>query len=229
MSPWPLLAVPPLRWLAYACGAHLLTLFAIRWGPDDRRWVALTFEDGPDPPHTPCLLRLLDRKGIRGTFFLVGERAIKDRETVRSLISGGHEVGNHTWSHKHLWTCLPSRKEDEIVRGASAIAEAAGRAPRYFRPPWGMVNLPVFPILRRLGTPCLLWSIQLERLRPRPPQLMVERAMRKVHPGAIVDLPDADGVPGAGRRLVEALPAITYRLCQQGYELAPLGELLRSA
>jgi peptidoglycan/xylan/chitin deacetylase (PgdA/CDA1 family) len=158
----------------------------------------------------------------------VGERAIKARDVVRSLIADGHEVGNHTWSHKHLWTCTPKRTEEEIVRGASAIGEVAGVAPRYFRPPWGMVNLAVFPVLRRLGTPCVLWSLQPEGLRPCPPQLMVERVIRGVRPGAIVDLHDADGVPGAGGRLVEALPEMINRLRQDGYELVPLEELLPS-
>jgi peptidoglycan/xylan/chitin deacetylase (PgdA/CDA1 family) len=229
VSPSLFLAVPPLAWLAYACGAHCFMGSAIRRGPGNRRRVALTFDDGPDPTYTSQLLRLLDRSGVRATFFLIGERAIKARDVVSSLIADGHEVGNHTWSHKHLWVCTPRQTEAEIVRGASAIGEVGGAAPRYFRPPWGMVNLAVFPVLRRLGTPCVLWSVQPEGLRPCPPQLMVERVIQGVRPGAIVDLHDADGVPGAGARLIEALPAMIDRLRQAGYELVPLGELLRAA
>jgi peptidoglycan/xylan/chitin deacetylase (PgdA/CDA1 family) len=202
---------------------------AIWSGPRTIRRVALTFDDGPDPVHTPRLLDLLGEAQVRGTFFLVGERAVRAPEVARAIVGAGHEVGNHTWSHRNLWVCSPRETEREIRRGDEAIASMAGLRPRYFRPPWGLVNLAVFPTLRRLETPCVFWSLQPEGLRPCPPHLMVERVIGGVRPGAVVDLHDAEGVRGAGGRLIEALPAMIARLRQAGYELVSLGELLRGA
>jgi peptidoglycan/xylan/chitin deacetylase (PgdA/CDA1 family) len=89
-----------------------------------------------------------------------------------------------------------------------------------------MTNLALFPVLRGLGTPCVFWTVQTEGRRPVLPALQVDRARRRVGPGAILDLHDADGVPGAGARLVEALPAMIGMLRTEGYSLAPLSDLL---
>jgi len=91
------------------------------------------------------------------------------------------------------------------------------------------VNLAVFPTLRRLGTPCVLWSLQPEGLRPVAPQEMASRVLRGIGPGAIVDLHDAEGVRGAPGRLLEALPPMLEGLSTAGYACVPLGELLSPA
>ena len=119
-----------------------------------------------------------------------------------------------------------SETEREIVQGHDAIALAAGIAPRFFRPPWGMTNLAVFPVLRRLHTPCVFWTVQPERRRAAPPALQLQRVREGVKPGAILDLHDADGVPGAGGRTVQALPALITALREAGYTLARLRDLL---
>ena len=226
MNLLPFALVPPLLWATYAWGGHLFSLGAIWSGPRSARRLALTFDDGPYQVHTPRLLALLGEARVRGTFFLVGERAVRAPDVVRAIVDAGHEVGNHTWSHKSLWNCSPGETEREIRRGDEAIASLAGRRPRYFRPAWGMVNLAVFPILRRLGTPCVFWSLQPEGLRPCPPDRMVRRLLRGARPGAIVDLHDAEGLPGAPHRLLAALPEMIKRLRAEGYTLVPLGELL---
>ncbi len=226
MSLLPLFSIPPALWAAYTWGAHLLAPTTIRWGSSARRRVALTFDDGPDPVHTPELLDLLRKFEVRGTFFLVGQRAMRAPEVVRRIVSEGHEIGNHTWSHRNLWTCGPRQTAGEIERGHRILAEVAGRAPAWFRPPWGMVNLAVFVVTRRLRTPCVLWSVQPEGLRPVPADRSVRYVLSRAHPGAIVDLHDAEGVRGAPERLLAALPAMISGLRASGYELVSLGTLL---
>ncbi len=172
------------------------------------------------------MLDVLRVAGVRATFFVLGERAAHAPELVREMVAAGHEVENHTWSHSNLWFCGPSRTAREISRAQELIAELTGRRPRFFRPPWGMVNLAVFPTLGRLGMRCVLWSIQPEGLRPVEPGEMASRVIRGASPGAIVDLHDAEGVRGAPGRLLEALPRMLEGLAAVGYRCVSLAELL---
>jgi peptidoglycan/xylan/chitin deacetylase (PgdA/CDA1 family) len=220
------LVAAPALWAGYTWGSHALTLASVWRGPRAGRKVALTFDDGPDPEYTPRALDILAAHGTRATFFLIGERAARAGALVRRVAAAGHDLGNHTWSHRSLWLAGPRETGRQVRQGYDAIAQAAGAPPRFFRPPWGMTNLALFPVLRRLGTPCVFWTVQTEGRRPAPPAFQVERARRRVGPGAILDLHDADGVPGAGSRLVEALPAMIDTLRTAGYSLAPLSDLL---
>jgi len=220
-----LVAVPAL-WAAYTWGSHALTLGCAWRGPRDARTISLTFDDGPDPESTPRVLDILAADGVRATFFLIGERAARCGSLVRRIVEEGHDIGNHSWSHRSLWLAGPRRTAQEVTRGHDVIADIAGAPPRFFRPPWGMTNLALFPLLRRLGTPCVFWTVQTEGRRPAPAPVQIERASRRARPGAIFDLHDADGVPGAGQRLVDALPSMIRALKADAYALAPLSVLL---
>ena len=224
VAAWLLAA--PAAWAGYTWGSHLLTLGSVWRGPRAERKVALTFDDGPDPEQTPRILDILAAHGVSATFFLIGERAVREGAVVRRIAAAGHDLGNHTWSHRSLWLSGPRETARQVRQGHDAIAQAAGAPPRYFRPPWGMTNLALFALLPGLGTPCVFWTVQTEGRYPARPALQVERARRRVAPGTIFDLHDADGVPGAGGRLVQALPAMLAMLQAEGYSLAPLRDLL---
>jgi len=214
-------------WVAYAWLPHLPVLATARRGSRHERRIALTFDDGPDPRWTPRIAEIIESAGVRGTFFVIGERAARAPGVVRDLAAAGHEVGNHSWSHVSFWRTGPRRTREEIARGHDVVGTLTGRAPRLFRPPWGHVNAAMFPALRRCGERCVLWSIQPEGLRARAPEAQVARVLARRHPGAIVDLHDADGVPGAPARLAAALPAMIEGLRAAGYAFATAGELLR--
>ena len=217
---------PPLAWATYAWGSHLLTLGSVWRGRRASRSVALTFDDGPDPDTTPRVLDILAAHGVRGAFFLIGRRAAAAPALARRIAAEGHDLGNHTWSHRSLWLCGPGETGRQVIQGHDAIAQAAGTAPRFFRPPWGLTNLALFPHLRRLGTPCVFWTVQPEGGRPADASVQISRSRRRAGPGAILDLHDADGVPGAGDRLGRALPGIIAGLRGAGLGLVPLRDLL---
>ena len=213
-------------WMAYAWGAHLRTLAATWRGPAAGSRVALTFDDGPDPRWTPRIAESLAASGVRGTFFVVGRRADAHPDAVRAIAAAGHEVASHGWSHRSLWLCGPRRTADEVLRTQARLAELTGAAPRFFRPPWGMVNAALFGVLRRARLSCVFWSIQPEGLRPRPADAQVAHVLARAHPGAIVDLHDADGVAGAPARLAAALPAMIDGLRARGFTFATVTDLL---
>ena len=216
-------------WAAYAWGAHLFAPGWVSRGPATRRCIALTFDDGPDPVWTEQILSVLEREHTRASFFLVGERAVRAPEIVHHIAAAGHEIGSHGWSHRSLWLCGPRRTDDEIGRAQRYLSDAVGVPIRHFRPPWGMVNAAMFGALRRHGQRCVLWSIQPEGLRATPPVRQVEHVLDHAHPGAIVDLHDAEGVPDAPERLRIALPPMITGLRRLGYELVTVGELLERA
>jgi peptidoglycan/xylan/chitin deacetylase (PgdA/CDA1 family) len=221
-----LLAAGPLLWGGWTLGAQLLAFGSAWRGSRTAPAVALTFDDGPDPAHTPAVLDCLERAGVGAAFFLIGRRAAAAPDVVRRIADGGHDLGNHTWSHRSLWLAGPGATREEIERGHDAITSAAGRAPRFFRPPWGLANLAMLPILARLGTPAVFWTAQPEARTAVAPDRQLARALGRVRPGAIYDLHDADGVPGAGRRLTAYLPRLIDGLRDAGYALVPLSRLV---
>jgi peptidoglycan-N-acetylglucosamine deacetylase len=108
------------------------------------------------------------------------------------------------------------------------LGELTGRAPALFRPPWGMVNAALFGALRRHGQRCVFWSIQPEGLRRAPAAAQIAHVLRRAHPGAIVDLHDAEGTPQAPARLCAALPGMLDGLAEAGYGFGTVSELLAS-
>jgi peptidoglycan-N-acetylglucosamine deacetylase len=222
----PALALGAATWVSWAWLPHLLTVTCAWRGPRTARRLALTFDDGPDAAWTPRVLDALGAAGARGTFFLVGERAEREPALVRRIATEGHEIGNHSWSHRSLWLCGPRATAREIARAHDRLAALTGAPPRHFRPPWGMVNAAMFPVVRRLGERCVFWSIQPEGRCPVTAERQVARVLDRAHPGAIVDLHDAEGTPMAPARLVRALPAMLAGLRERGYAFTTVAELL---
>jgi len=221
-----LLAAP----VTYTLGAQFvsgtLARGVVKRGPG-RRQVALTFDDGPDPAYTPRILDALGAAGVRAAFFLVGRHVEEAPEIARAVAAGGHDVGNHTYSHRHFWTLPPGASRDEVDRGAAAIADATGQAPRYFRPPWGTFNWAAYARAGQIGETRVLWSVRPEGwLAPAPAARMTAFVVGHAHPGAIVDLHDRGGHPSTPAETCAALPGMIAGLRDRGFEVVPLRELL---
>jgi peptidoglycan/xylan/chitin deacetylase (PgdA/CDA1 family) len=121
--------------------------------------IALTFDDGPDPQVTPRVLDMLEAYGARATFFCIARKALRHPELVREIVRRGHAVENHSSEHQHTFAMLgvgATRKE--IVRAQSVLAEITGRQPRFFRPPAGMRNPMLDPVLHSLGLRLVTWT-----------------------------------------------------------------------
>jgi len=217
---------------AYTAAAYAategLSLGVVKRGPA-RPMVALTFDDGPDPEYTPRILDALAAAGANATFFMVGRQVEAAPAVARAIVAAGHDVGNHTYAHRHLWTLSPSASVAEVDRGAAAVAHATGVAPRYFRPPWGAFNWPAYVRAGQIGETRVLWSVRPEGLfvsapAPRMAALVVERA----HPGAIVNLHDRGGHAATPRETCAALPEMIAGLHSRGFQTVGLHALLTS-
>ncbi len=192
-----------------------------------RPMVALTFDDGPDPEHTPRILDALARAGVQAAFFMVGRRVAAAPAVARAVAAAGHDLGNHTYGHRHLWLLHPAAAVAEVDRGAAAVAEATGRTPRYFRPPWGTFNWAAYVRAGQLGEARILWSVRPEGwLVPAPASRIAAAVVRRAHPGAIVNLHDCGGHPSTPAETWAALPQMIAGLTARGLEVVPLRVLL---
>ena len=121
-------------------------------------YVALTFDDGPDPVITPQISQALRNGGARGTFFVVGARAEAHPEIVRQIRAEGMEVGNHTYDHPFLDELSPDQLRDQMIVTNEIIDGTGGPAPTLFRPPYGRTNGMVQETARALGMTEVLWT-----------------------------------------------------------------------
>jgi peptidoglycan/xylan/chitin deacetylase (PgdA/CDA1 family) len=192
--------------------------------PSDRKVVALTFDDGPNPDATPLILQTLREKGVRATFFVLGSHAERWPELVRRISSEGHQLGNHGYFHRKLQFKSPFYVSRDIRLGIRAIKRAGAPAPRLFRAPHGFRSPWTTPIASSYGERTVGWSLGVwDSDRPGADEI-VRRTLEGVEPGSIILLHDGDGYNPDGDRMqtAAALPIIIDRLKEQGYEFATL-------
>ena len=190
----------------------------------DRKVVALTFDDGPNPDATPQILDTLKEKGVRATFFILGSHAERWPELVRRISAEGHQIGNHGYFHRKLHFKSPFYVSRDIRLGLRAIKRAGAPAPRYFRAPHGFRSPWTTPIASSYGERTVGWSLGVYDSDLPGVDEIVKRTLEGVSPGSIVLLHDGDGYNPDGDRTqtAAAVPLIIDRLKEQGYEFATL-------
>jgi peptidoglycan/xylan/chitin deacetylase (PgdA/CDA1 family) len=121
--------------------------------------MALTYDDGPNDPHTQHLLDLLAEHRAKATFFLIGKYVRQRPDLVRAIRSAGHVIGNHTEGHPNLIFTSAGRVTKELETCSKALEDATGEATPWFRPPFGGRRPEVLRIARRLGLEPVMWSV----------------------------------------------------------------------
>lgn len=200
----------------------------IRRGPAERV-VALTFDDGPSPNFTPLVLDVLKKYNVKATFFLVGKHVEKYSGVARRIVEEGHEIGNHTYSHRDLVPSSRRKLKREILKGQEAIYRVTGVYPRYFRPPRGIYSEAVRKFVLGYGFKMVLWSVSGVDWAGTPAKVIARRILRFVHPGAIILLHDSGALlksEGHSRmNTVKALEIIIPKLLERGYRFVTISEL----
>lgn len=179
---------------------------------------ALTFDDGP-VPGTAELLDVLEARGVRATFFLVGEKAAEYPELVRREHLAGHELGNHSYTHADLGAASQERVLSELRRTQDVIRGATGVTPVLLRPPYGSMSKTLTREARKLGLSQVLWSVDPQDWSERDTGSVEERVVEGTRPGAVVLMHDIHG------STVDAVPAIIDRLRDDGYVFVTVSEL----
>jgi peptidoglycan-N-acetylglucosamine deacetylase len=143
-------------------------------------YVALTFDDGPDPVITPQITQALRDKGARGTFFVVGTKAGTYPEIIQQITAQGMEVANHSYDHPFVDELPPDRLRDEMII-ANEIIDQSAPAPTLFRAPYGRTNDMVSGTARTLGMTEVLWTLDSHDYEHATPEQMVAVAARAKH------------------------------------------------
>jgi peptidoglycan/xylan/chitin deacetylase (PgdA/CDA1 family) len=176
-----------------------------------RKWVALTFDDGPGKP-TDKLLKNLEKQDVRATFFIVGRMAKSRGSTLKKIVKNGNEIGNHTYDHDGSPHALKNglKKTDDLVK------KALGCATSLMRPPGGAIN----NVTRQCGKAIIMWSVDPKDWQDRDSDTVYGRVMKGTKSGSIVLLHDIH------QTSADAAVRIIKSLKNKGYAFVTVSELL---
>ena len=186
------------------------------------KYVSLTFDAAWGNEDTQKLIDILDKYGVKATFFLVGQWVDKYPESVKALYDAGHEVMNHSDTHPHMAKLSPQQVAAEVRACSDKIRGITGAEPGLFRCPYGEYDDAVISAIRGMGVTPVQWDVDsLDWKEISAPEIF-KRVTSKVQPGSIVLFHNA------GLHTPEALPSIIEYLQREGYSIVPVGQMLHT-
>lgn len=234
-------------WLAGTFANHAVVTVAGLWprssmlGPNwtrlpaaasERRAIALTIDDGPDPYVTPQVLDLLDRHGVRATFFCIGEHARRYPALAREIVARGHAVENHSQRHRHTFSVSgPGVLAREIEAAQETLADLTGERPRFFRAPAGLRNVFLEPVLQRFDLRLASWTRRGFDTRETRADVVAQRLVHQLAAGDILLAHDGNAANGVDGRpvILSMLPQVFATAEREQLHFITLREALPSA
>jgi peptidoglycan/xylan/chitin deacetylase (PgdA/CDA1 family) len=198
----------------------------VHHGPRNGTEVAITFDDGPDPPYTLQIRDILDRYGVKATFFTVGKALDARPDVSKALLDDGQLLGNHSYHHD-AWRWLDPRYP-ELDATQQAFKRQLGVCPGFYRPPHGSHTPFIAHVVGDSGMTMVTWDVSAGDWATGDGALVAKRVLDHVRPGSIILLHDGiDGHIGADRSVIlDALPRILDGLRARGLKPVRLDELL---
>ncbi|MGY0501943.1 polysaccharide deacetylase family protein [Nocardia sp. FBN12] len=186
----------------------------------DEKVVALTFDDGPTA-RTPQVLRMLAQSQVPATFYLVGDNLTAHPEYGAAIVGAGHEIGNHTYSHRRMVLVSGDTVRDEVERTDAEIRRAGYQGPITFRPPYGkkLWSLPHY--LADHDRTTVTWDVEPDSAGGASREAIVADTLAQTRPGSIILLHVMHGDESAA-----AVPEIVSGLRARGYRFVTVSELL---
>ena len=187
----------------------------------DGPYIAMTFDDGPDPKLTPKLLDLLKAKGIKATFFVVGQNASEYPDVLKRAVAEGHEIANHSWSHPNFAKMSDGAVGNELQKTQDAIMRATGIKPVLLRPPYGSITKHEREWIHdKFGYKIILWDVDPLDWRYRNATRVQSEILKQTRHGSIILSHDIHATT------IEAMPATFNELLAKGYKFVTVSELL---
>ena len=192
--------------------------------PKDAKLVALTFDDGPSSQYTPILLDGLKERGVRATFFVIGDKIKGNEDILRRIHNEGHVIGNHTLNHKNLAQESADSVREQLEGCAKLVEEIIGEKPAVARMPGGNLNDNTRIVLAELGLPAIGWSVDTRDWESKNVDSILKETFQSgqygVRDGAIILMHDrVEVTPEATLKIVD-------RLLEEGYTFVTVPELL---
>lgn len=177
--------------------------------------IALTFDDGPEEG-TNHIIDYLNDHDAKGTFFVLGMLAVQHPGVIKRMHDEGHQIGNHSWSHKLLTALSPETARQDAQETNEAIRRITGSPPAIMRPPYGEITP---EIVDEIKLPQFLWTVDPQDWKYQSSSYVSQHILSRAHRGAIVLMHDIYGTT------VDAVPQIVDGLQTQGYKLVTIEEL----
>ena len=200
---------------------------SIKWIKTDKKMLALTYDDGPNPPYTEKLLDLLQKHKAKATFFVLGKYAQRYPEIIRRMIEEGHEIGNHSWTHKFLTEEKPWVVRKEIVDTDKLIRRLGYNKDIFFRAPFAQKNLKMRWILFTLRKRHVLFNSIAYDWEDIPVATMMDNIETRTRPGSILLLHDGSNDENKNRqKTIEVTEKILNRFKEKGYSFVTVSRLI---
>ncbi len=188
----------------------------------DGPFIAITFDDGPNPATTPRLLKMLKERGIKATFFCLGQCVAQSPEIAKQIVAEGHEIASHSWNHPLLTKMNEAGVRDQLDRTHNIIKQTTGVMPTLMRPPYGG-----FTVNQRAWANAvwnykiILWDVDSLDWKHRSPAKTEAIIMAETKKGSIILCHDIH------KPTVDAMPATLDALLAKGFKFVTVGELLK--
>lgn len=184
-------------------------------------YIAITYDDGPHPQNTPRLLDILRARNIKATFYVIGRSVDLYPQIVRRTVAEGHEMGNHTYTHRLMTKLGDSEVRSELNRTADSVMRAAGVRMKTMRPPYGgLLQRQRELVHQEFGYPTILWSVDpLDWKRPGA-SVITSRILENTAAGGIVLAHDLHA------QTVDAMPATLDGLLRRGFQFVTVSQLI---
>lgn len=189
-------------------------------GKGRNREVALTFDDGPHPLYTQTILKTLEKNNVRATFFLRGSMAQRHPELVKAIIDKGHEIGNHTFSHKHIKKMRYGELSREFEQANRTIQNITKTSPRFLRPPYGELSISLLKYVFFNKMKIVMWSIDSNDSYDKSPTDIRNR-LKAIKGGDIILLHEDYC------HTMESLPSIVEDIKAKSLNFVLVSELIR--
>ena len=192
---------------------------------NDKKKIAITFDDGPHPKNTEKILDVLDKYNVKSTFFIVGVNIKNYPSALTKIIEKGHEIGNHTYTHSILKSMTAEQITKELTDTEDALNGLYDYSLNLIRPPCGLYDNKLLGIAEDKGYKIVLWTIDTKDWAHTSVNDMVRDVIKNVKSGDIILFHDY--ISGKNNT-PEALNIILPKLQEMGFNLVTVSELLQS-
>lgn len=187
--------------------------------------IALTFDDGPHPQHTPQLLKVLDHYNIPASFFWLGTCVNRSPALAKEIYERGHWIGLHGYTHRAFPTLSPEELRQELVNTQRAIAQACQLAPdavRDVRPPYGFFTPQILKLLHQWHYRPVMWSVVPEDWVNPGVDVVVQRVLNQTIAGSLIVLHDGSS---GGAHVAQIADQLIPKLLTRGYQFVSIDAL----